>query len=206
MEMICVSRTTVDRWSKCSNTTDKPRHSLNLTPQKKGVIKRVLKSIKTLRGTSVRTGVSPTTVWKTCRRSKHNNSRMFPYKHKPKLRLSLDQIEQRRLYCETYPKTESGILSKVKRTIFYDEKPMYLEKGVNKQNNRIWSDTPDTVWFDSRPSDTHPTVVHCFAGISYNEKSKLNWYGEMTTYLRGKRCGSCLFTFVSIHYRCLCLI
>jgi transposase len=190
MNMIGVSRNVVDRWIVRNTQSDKPRNTLNLSNQKKGMIKRVMKQTKSLRNTGRKMGVSHSTVKKIVRRCKDNRGGLYPYKQKCKLRLSVDQLKQRREYCETLPMSSRGIMNRVKKVIFYDEKPMCLGKGVNKQNNRIWSENPVIVWEQSRFKDKHMSIVHCFACISYNRKSSLKWYGEMTTYQRGRHRGT----------------
>jgi hypothetical protein len=189
MSIVGVSRNVVDRWSVRDSLSDKPRNTLNLSNRKRGVIKRVMRQTKSLRNTGMKVGVSYSTVRKITRRSKVNSGGMYPYKEKSKLRIYQKQLNQRREYCETLPKTNSGILNRIRKVIFYDEKPMCLGKGVNKQNNRIWSENPIDVWEQSRFKDQHLVTVHCFACISYNRKSSLKWYGEMTTYQRGRHRG-----------------
>jgi transposase len=189
MSIVGVSRKVVDRWSVRDTQSDKPRNTLNLSNRKKGMIKRTMRQTKSLRDTGRKSGVSHSTVRKITRRSQWNRGGMYPYKEKSKLRISPKQLIQRREYCETLPKTNRGIINRIRKVIFYDEKPMCLGKGVNKQNNRIWSENPIDVWEQSRFKDQHLVTVHCFACISYNRKSKLKWYGLMTTYQRGRHRG-----------------
>jgi transposase len=190
INMVGVSRNVVDRWSVRNTQSDKPRNTLNLSNRERGTIKRVMRQTKSLRDTGMKMGVSRSTVSKIVRRCRDNRGGMYPYKQKSKLRFSVEQLKQRREFCETLPQSNRGILSRVKKVIFYDEKPMCLGKGVNKQNNRIWSENPVYVWEQSRFKDKHLVTVHCFACISYNRKSKLKWYGEMTTYQRGRHKGT----------------
>lgn len=186
MQTIGVSRNTVKRWMKRDTVKDKVRNSIVNTQQQKGVMKRVLKRTKSLRETGKRLGISPSTVYKYTRRSSDNRNGVFPYKQRPRLRFTDNQLTQRREYCEGLPRSDRGILTHVKKLIFYDEKPMYLEKGVNRQNNRIWNETPITDLSLFNFKDKHPTVIHFFTCISYYEKGTLRWYGDWVEIQRGR--------------------
>ena len=139
-----VSRNTVRLWIKRDTITENGRRSIGVTNQRIGLMRRVLKNTNSLRITSRRLGVSPSTVRKYTRRSNDNPNGLFPYKQRHILRFTDSQLTQRRAFCDKLPRTDRGILNHVRKSIFYDEKPMYLEKSINRQNTRIWNDTPIT--------------------------------------------------------------
>lgn len=176
---------TVDRWVKSSTLSDKPRRVVKISPQKVGVFRRQLKSGQSLRRVGRKSGVSHETVRKRVRKSKSNPTGLFPYKNQYTLRLTQKQRVIRQEYCDTFPNTDRAILNRVKKRVFYDEKPFYLGQMMNKQNNRIWTDSKSDVKSKRVVKDKNPTMVHSFATISYNQKSDLFFFGHKSKYVKG---------------------
>src|SRR5437016_3041541 len=86
-----VHKNTVAKWIKTYTYTDKPRNHLSISERLKRRFVATVKKGSSIRRTARKFSVSPTTIWKSIRKSKRNPKGIFPYKVKRKLRLSKSQ-------------------------------------------------------------------------------------------------------------------
>ena len=92
-------------------------------------------------------------------------------------------------------------MQRLKRKIYYDQKPFILGKPPNKQNNRSWGKSKEAVANRRTfPMDQNPATIHCLAAISWFGKAKLYWYMIKTKYKQGMR------TFYANYVDCTVLV
>ena len=83
---------------------------------------------------------------------------------------------KRIVYLESFlsliPRT---LITELKTIVWYDEKPLELEKILNRQKVRFWSNNGNDV---RRNFIKHKktTKIHCFVAVSWWGKSDIRWY------------------------------
>ena len=169
---------TVERWFNRESVKDKPRNQKLISERKLNNIKKDISddNVGSLRKVAIKNKVSPSKVYKVMRRNAKNKQGMFPYKSKPKLRLTQLQKQQRISYVNGFPQCLQIIIIELKRRIGYDEKPFEIGKSPNRQNRQFWSTNAHNVPQRYQFKDKKRTTIHCFAAINYYKKSRLRFY------------------------------
>lgn len=191
-----VSRNSVRKWIKRKNLNDLPRNKKNMSHREHSRMKKLLKNGNSVRQTAKVLSRSSSYVYGKIRRSKVNPTGLYPYKPKRKLRMKKKHKQKRLNFILKRKITHS----KLKKTVFADEKPFELGKPPNSQNVRFWKENGDIAkrYYEK---DKHSTVVHCFAAISYHGKSKIRWYVKENIIKQGVFQFMCfIYVFKQIKY------
>ena len=118
---------TVELWYKRGTVEDKPRTAKYVSDREARAMRRDLQRTESLRTTGKGFGHSHEFVRKKVRRSAANPHGLYPYKPIKVLRLTIVQKRKRMEYIMTMPyKNHNLLLSRLKRKIIYDEKPVEL--------------------------------------------------------------------------------